>query len=147
MASEPPKGRGPRSASVGHGNRGTMLRYLPALLACLERAAGPARPTAALPQISSMEPITTPFSRPRRRSLEPGRPAQRSAATQLGRRSGEFTASFGGCRKDSSFRGIRQSASSEAFNEYAIFEIQDEPRFGTHHDLQLGYQLAGTVGT
>jgi hypothetical protein len=64
MASEPPKGRGPRSASVGHGNRGTMLRYLPALLACLERAAGPARPTAALPQISSMEPITTPFPRP-----------------------------------------------------------------------------------
>jgi hypothetical protein len=86
MASEPPKGRGPRSASVGHGNRGTMLRYLPALLACLERAAGPARPTAALPQISPMEPITAPFPRTQRRSLGPSSPAQRSATTQRGRR-------------------------------------------------------------
>ncbi len=34
-----------------------------------------------------------------------------------------------------------------SIDEYAIFEIQDESRFGTHHDLQLGYQLAGTVGT
>ena len=31
-----------------------------------------------------MEPITTPFPRAQRRSLEPGSPAQRSAATQLG---------------------------------------------------------------
>jgi len=34
-----------------------------------------------------------------------------------------------------------------SIDEYAIFEIQYESRFGTHHDLQLGYQLAGTVGT
>ena len=40
MAGKLPQNRGPRSASVGHGNRGTMLRYLLALLACLERAPG-----------------------------------------------------------------------------------------------------------
>ena len=34
-----------------------------------------------------------------------------------------------------------------SIDECAIFEIQHESRFGTHHDLQLGYQLAGTVGT
>jgi hypothetical protein len=34
-----------------------------------------------------------------------------------------------------------------SIDECAIFEIQYESRFGTHHDLQLGYQLAGTVGT
>ena len=41
MAGKLPQNRGPRSASVGHVYRGTMLRYLLALLACLERAAGP----------------------------------------------------------------------------------------------------------
>ena len=71
----------PRSASVGHSNRGTMLRYLLALLACLERAPGQAGPAAALPQISPMEPIRTPFPRTQRRPLEPGNPAQRFAAT------------------------------------------------------------------
>jgi hypothetical protein len=43
--------------------------------------------TAALPQISPMEPITTPFPRTRRCSLEPSSPAQRSPATQPGRES------------------------------------------------------------
>ena len=57
-----------------------------ALLARLERAAGPARPTAALPQIAPMEPIKTPIPRTQRRSLGPSSPAQRSAATQRGRR-------------------------------------------------------------
>ena len=84
MARKLPQNRGPRSASVGSGNRGTMLRSSLALLACLERAAGPARPTAALPQISRVEPITTPFPRAQRRRLGPGSPAQRSAATQRG---------------------------------------------------------------
>jgi hypothetical protein len=37
-----------------------MLRYLLALLACLETAAGPAGSTAALPQIFPMRPVTTP---------------------------------------------------------------------------------------
>ena len=41
MAGKLPQNRGPRSASVGHVYRGTMLRYFLALLACLERAAGP----------------------------------------------------------------------------------------------------------
>jgi hypothetical protein len=67
-----PHNRGKRSASVGRVNRGTMLRYLLALLACLEREAGPARSTAALPQIS---PIKTPFPRAQRRSLGPSSPA------------------------------------------------------------------------
>jgi hypothetical protein len=53
-----------RSASVGRANPGTMLRAFLALLARLERAALPTRPTAALPQISQMEPITTPFPGP-----------------------------------------------------------------------------------
>ena len=64
MARKLPQNRGPRSAAVGHGNRGTMLRYLLALLACLERAAGPAGPTAALPQISPMEPTRLLFPGP-----------------------------------------------------------------------------------
>jgi hypothetical protein len=42
MASKLPQNHGNRSASVGRANRGTMLRYLLALLARLERAAGPA---------------------------------------------------------------------------------------------------------
>jgi hypothetical protein len=66
-----PQNHGKRSASVGRGNRRTMLRYLLAFLACLERAAGQARPTAALPQISPMEPIKTSFPRAQRRSLGP----------------------------------------------------------------------------
>jgi hypothetical protein len=85
MARKLPQNRGPRSASMGRGNRGTMLRSFLALLACLERAAGPAGPTAALPQISPMEPIKTPFPRTQRRPLESGSPAQRSAATRLRR--------------------------------------------------------------
>jgi hypothetical protein len=86
MAPKLPQNHGKRSAFVGRFNRGTLLRYLLAFLACLERAAGPAGPTAALPQISPMEPITTPFPRAQRRSLGPSSPAQRSAATQYGRR-------------------------------------------------------------
>jgi len=86
MAGKLPQNRWQRCASVGRANPGTMLRACPALLARLERAAGPAGPTAALPQISQMEPIKTPFPRAGRRSLGPGSPAQRSAATPLGRR-------------------------------------------------------------
>ena len=82
MARKLPQNRGPRSAAVGYGNRGTMLRCFLALLACLERAAGPAGPTAALPQIFTMGPVTTPFPRTQRRSLESGSPAQRFAATR-----------------------------------------------------------------
>jgi hypothetical protein len=62
------------SASVGRVNRETMLRYLLAFLALLERAAGPPRPTAALPQISPMEPVKTPFPRAQRCSLGPSSP-------------------------------------------------------------------------
>ena len=46
---------------------------------------GPTGPTAALPQISPMGPVTTPFPRTQRRPLEPGGPAQRFAATRLRR--------------------------------------------------------------
>jgi hypothetical protein len=66
MAQKLPQNHRKRSASVGRVNRGIMLRYLLALLARLEKAAGPARPTAALPQISPMEPITAPFPRTQR---------------------------------------------------------------------------------
>src|ERR1700692_3108060 len=62
MAPKLPQNHGNRSAPVGRANQGTMLRYLLALLARLERTAGPAGPTAALPQIFPMEPITAPFS-------------------------------------------------------------------------------------
>jgi hypothetical protein len=86
MARKLPQNRGPRSAAVGYGDRGTLLRCLLALLACLERAPGPAGPTATLPKISPLEPIKAPFPRAQRRSLEPGSPAQRFAATQRGRR-------------------------------------------------------------
>src|SRR6266481_4934510 len=86
MASKLPQNHGNRSASVGRPNPGTMLRYLLAFLARLERTAGPAGPTAALPQISQMESIKPPFSGAQRHSLGPGSPAQRSAATQRGRR-------------------------------------------------------------
>ena len=85
MARKLPQNRGPRSAAVGRGNRGTMLRCFLAVLACLERAPGPAGPTAALSQIFPMGPVTTPFPRTQRRSLEPGGPAQRFAATRLRR--------------------------------------------------------------
>jgi hypothetical protein len=96
MAGKLPQNRGPRSASVGRGNRGTMLRSFLALLACLERAPGPAGPTAALPKISPLEPIKAPFPRAQRRSLEPGSPAQRSAATQRGRRAQQHWAHHSG---------------------------------------------------
>ena len=86
MAPGLPQNHGNRSASVGRANPGTLLRYLLALLARLERTAGPARPTAALPQIAQMEPIKTPIPGTQRRSLGPSSPAQRSAATQPGRR-------------------------------------------------------------
>jgi len=75
MAPKLPQNHGNRSAPVGRANRGTVLRYLLALLARLERTAGPAGPTAALPQISQMEPIKTPFSRAQRRSLGSRSPA------------------------------------------------------------------------
>jgi hypothetical protein len=86
MARKLPQNHGKRSASVGGSNQGTLLRYLLALLARLESAAGPARPTAALPQIAQMEPIKNPIPRTQRRSLGPSSPAQRSAAAQRGRR-------------------------------------------------------------
>ena len=63
MACNLPHNHGSRSDSVGGANPGTLLRSCLALLACLEGAAGPPRPTAALPQISRVEPITTPFPR------------------------------------------------------------------------------------
>jgi hypothetical protein len=83
MARKLPQNRGARSASVGHSNRGTMLRYLLALLACLERAPGQAGPAPALPQISPMGPVRTYFPRTQRRPLEPSSPAQRFAAIRL----------------------------------------------------------------
>ena len=86
-----------------------MLRYLLAFLALLERAAGPARPTAALPQISPMEPIKTPFPRTQRRSLGPSSPAQRSAAAQHGRRAQQHRAHQEG-GKDSGLCLIRHNA-------------------------------------
>jgi hypothetical protein len=58
-----PNSHGKRSASVGCGDPGTLLRSCLALLARLEGAAGPAGPTAALPQISRVEPITAAFPR------------------------------------------------------------------------------------
>jgi hypothetical protein len=75
MARKLPQGRGPRSAALGRGDRRTMLRCLLALLARLERAAGPAGSTAALPQISRVEQIKIPFPRTQRRSLGPSSPA------------------------------------------------------------------------
>ena len=86
MGRKLPQNYGNRSASVGGGNPGTLLRSCLALLARLEGAAGPPGPTAALPQISPMEPITAPFPRAQWGSLGPGSPAQRSATTQRGRR-------------------------------------------------------------
>ena len=73
-----------------------MLRCLPALLACLERAPGPTGSTAALPQISPMGPVSTPFPRTKRRPLEPGSPAQRFAATRLRRTSQHHRAHHSG---------------------------------------------------
>jgi hypothetical protein len=75
-----------------------------------ERLARP-RPTASLPQISSMEPIKTPFPRAQRRSLEPSSPAQRSAATQLGRRAQQHRAHHSG--KDQSRFPLEGSSLSE----------------------------------
>ena len=62
----------------------------------LERTAGPARPTAALPQIAQMEPIKTPIPRTQRRSLGPSSLAQRSAATQRGGRARQHPAHHSG---------------------------------------------------
>ena len=101
MARKLPQNRWPRSAAVGYGDRGTMFRSSLALLACLERAPGPAGPTAALPKISPLEPIKAPFPRAQRRSLEPGSPAQRSAAPQFDRRAQQFPVHYSG--KDQSF--------------------------------------------
>ena len=81
MARKLPQNRGPRNASVGRGNRGTMLRCFLAFLARLERAAGQAGSTAALPQISRVEQIKTPFPRTQRRSL--GRAALHNALRRL----------------------------------------------------------------
>jgi hypothetical protein len=71
MARKLPQNLWNRGASVGRANPGTMLGACLTLLARLERAAGPAGPTAALPQIAPMEPIKTPFPRAQRRSLGP----------------------------------------------------------------------------
>ena len=70
-----------------------------------------AGPTAALPQIAPMEPIKTPFPRAQRRSLESGSPAQRSAATQLGRRAQQHRAHHSG--KDQSRFPLEGSSLSE----------------------------------
>ena len=45
---------------------------------------GPTRTTAALPQISPVGPVKTPFPRTQRRPLESCSPAQRFATTRLG---------------------------------------------------------------
>lgn len=60
---------------VGENHCQSHLMWQLTLLAGLERATGQAGPAAALPQISPMEPITTPFSRAQRRPHEPGSPA------------------------------------------------------------------------
>jgi hypothetical protein len=73
-----------------------MLRSSLALLACLERAPGPAGAAAALPKIFPLEPIKAPFPRAQRRSFEPGSPAQRAAATQRGRRAQQYPAHHSG---------------------------------------------------
>src|SRR5271166_3070965 len=67
MAQKLPQNLWNRSASVGRGNPGTMLRASLALLARLERAAGPAGPTAALPQ--------NRFNGANQASFSPGRAA------------------------------------------------------------------------
>ena len=72
-----------------------LLRCLLALLACLERGK-PARPTAALPQISRMEPIKTPFPCPAALPWADC-PAQRTASiSQLARRTQEHRADHSG---------------------------------------------------
>ena len=110
MARKLPQNRGPRSAAVGYGNRGTMFRCLVALLACLERAPGPTGSTAALPKIFPMGPVTTPFPRTQRRPLEPGSPAQRFAATRLGRPPQQLRAHHSG-KNQSRFPFARSSLS------------------------------------
>ena len=111
MARKLPQNRWPRSASVGHGNRGNMFRYLLALLACLERAPGQAGAAAALPQIAPMEPVRTPFPRAQRRPLEPGSPAQRFAATRLRQTPQQHRAHHSG--KDQSRFPLREFSLSE----------------------------------
>ena len=73
----------------------------------------PARPTAALPKISPLEPIRAPFPRAQRRPLEPGSPAQRSAATQLGRRAQQYPAHHSG--EDQSRFPLEGSSLSEGY--------------------------------
>jgi hypothetical protein len=111
MARKLPQNRGPRSAFVGRGNRGTMLRSSLALLACLERAPGQAGAAAALPQIAPMGPIRTPFPRAMRRPLEPGSPAQRFAATRLRQTSQQHRAHHSG--KDQSRFPLKEFSLSE----------------------------------
>jgi hypothetical protein len=82
MARKLPQNQGPGSDSLGRENRGTLLRSCFKALARLERAAVPARPTAALPQIAKLEPVKAPFPRAQRRSLGPSSLAQRSAAVE-----------------------------------------------------------------
>ena len=76
--------------------RGTLLRYLLAFLARLERTADPPGAMAGLPQISPMEPIKTPFPRPS------GAPLNRAALHNALRRlnlAGDTTASGPSLRK------------------------------------------------
>jgi len=82
MARKLPQNQGPGSDSLGRENRGTLLRSCFKALARLERAAVPARPTAALPQIAKLEPVKAPFPRAQRRSLGSSSLAQRSAAVE-----------------------------------------------------------------
>ena len=96
MACQLPQSQGKPSASLGRAHPGTGSRSCLALLARLAGATRPARPTAALPQISPMEPIKTPFPRTERRFLGPSSPAQRSAATQRGSRAQQHRAHHSG---------------------------------------------------
>jgi len=106
---------------VGRVNRGTMLRYLVAFLALLERTAGPPRPTAALPQISPMEPVKTPFPGAQRCSVGPSSPPQRSAATQSRRRAQQHRTHHSG--KDQSRFPLWESSLSEGSGIPALVTI------------------------
>jgi hypothetical protein len=63
-------------------------------------------------QSSPMEPITAPFPRAGRRSLGPSSPAQRSAATQRGRRAQQHRAHHSG-KDQSRFSSVRIIAPSK----------------------------------
>ena len=84
MAGKLPQNRGPRSASVGHVYRGTMLRYFLALLACLGESCWPALinggSTANLFRGANQDP----FSRSQRALA--GQPCTSSGATERGGR-------------------------------------------------------------